>query len=221
MATLPALLLSLLLLLCPAAPALAFGLSDLPASPPSDAVLDQSGVLSRATAGEINRRLQAFASDRIDARLVTVDHLDYGLDLETLAGQLRQRWAESQPAGSPPLLLMAIDTQNTAVSLVADPALAGQLPADLLSSTARATVTPLLRDGGRYRQGVLGGLERLAAVLQGGEDPGEPIQPEAVAIPTNVPSQEETASSNALTWVVVLLVVGSIVPMLTWWVFSR
>ena len=38
---------------------------------------------------------------------------------------------------------------------------------------------------------------------------------------SNIPSREETAGSNAFTWVVVLLVVGSVVPMLTWWVFSR
>ncbi|MFZ9973545.1 MAG: TPM domain-containing protein, partial [Vulcanococcus sp.] len=28
-------------------------------------------------------------------------------------------------------------------------------------------------------------------------------------------------SSNAFLWVVVLLVVGTLVPMITWWVFSR
>jgi uncharacterized protein len=38
---------------------------------------------------------------------------------------------------------------------------------------------------------------------------------------SNIPSQEETSSSKAFTWVVVLLVVGSVVPMVTWWVFSR
>jgi uncharacterized protein len=38
---------------------------------------------------------------------------------------------------------------------------------------------------------------------------------------SNIPSHEETVQSNGFTWVVVLLVVGSVVPMLTWWVFSR
>jgi uncharacterized protein len=44
---------------------------------------------------------------------------------------------------------------------------------------------------------------------------------DAAVVPTNIPTREETASSNAFTWVIVLLVVGTIVPMLTWWVFSR
>ena len=40
-------------------------------------------------------------------------------------------------------------------------------------------------------------------------------------LPTNIPTQEETESSNATTWIVVLLVLGTIIPMATWWVFSR
>ncbi len=78
-----------------------------------------------------------------------------------------------------------------------------------------------LREGARYRQASLAALDRLDTVLQGGEDPGEPQEVEVVSVPSNIPSREETASSNAFTWVVVLLVVGTIVPMLTWWVFSR
>jgi uncharacterized protein len=38
---------------------------------------------------------------------------------------------------------------------------------------------------------------------------------------SNIPTAEETREGNGLTWVVVLLVVGSVVPMVTWWVFSR
>jgi uncharacterized protein len=58
-------------------------------------------------------------------------------------------------------------------------------------------------------------------VLRGGEDPGEPAVSEEAVVVSNVPSREETAESNGFTWVVVLLVVGTVVPMLTWWVFSR
>jgi uncharacterized protein len=78
-----------------------------------------------------------------------------------------------------------------------------------------------LREGNRYRQATVAGLERLATVLRGGEDPGEPQPSEEAAVVSNIPSHEETVESNGFTWVVVLLVVGSVVPMLTWWVFSR
>ena len=51
-----------------------------------------------------------------------------------------------------------------------------------------------------------------------------PVPPELieqVAVVSNVPTKEETEESNALIWVAVLLVLGTLVPMATWWVFSR
>jgi uncharacterized protein len=79
-----------------------------------------------------------------------------------------------------------------------------------------------LRSAERYRQATLDALKRLEIVLRGGEDPGEPAQQEeAPALVSTVPSKEETQGSHAFTWVVVLLVIGTVVPMATWWVFSR
>ena len=69
--------------------------------------------------------------------------------------------------------------------------------------------------------GTLDAIARLAVVLDGGEDPGEPALAVNPVPTARVPSREQTLSSNATTWVIVLLVVGTIVPMLTWWVFSR
>lgn len=217
------LVLSLALLL-PLAPALALSLSDLPAAAPSEHVLDQADVLSRAGRAEIERQLQELASERVDARLVTVSRLDYGLDLSSLADQLLERWSQAAAAAGgtqDPLLLLLIDTQTRAAAVVAAADLQRQLPASLLRSTARTTMAVPLRDGDRQRQAAVDALTRLRTVLQGGEDPGEPAEPEPLVATSNVPSQEETRNSNAFTWVVVLLVVGSVVPMLTWWVFSR
>lgn len=217
-------LLVALALLLPAAPALAFSLADLPATPPASHVLDTADVLSRASRGEIEKQLEALASDRVDARLVTVSRLDYGLDLSQLASQLLERWTRATvegDEGGAPLLLLLIDTQNKATAIEASAELQRQLPVSLLRSTARTTMAQPLREGDRYRQASLDALARLRTVLEGGEDPGEPVEPEVAVPVTNVPTAEETKSGNGLTWVVVLLVVGSVVPMVTWWVFSR
>lgn len=218
-------LLPLLLLLAPGA-ALAVSLKDLPDTPPSALVLDSADVLSRAARIDLEKELEAFRSDHVDARLITLNRLDYGLSLETLGQQLLSRWSAAPQGtgaagGDDALLLVLIDTQNKAAAVVASPSLEGQLPADLLRSTARTTIAMPLRQGDRYRQAGVDGLQRIAAVLNGGEDPGEPAVAEESVVVSNVPSREETESSNAFTWVVVLLVVGSVVPMLTWWVFSR
>jgi uncharacterized protein len=212
-------LLSLVLLLAPLAPCLALSLSDLPAQPPAARVLDNADVLSIASRTEIERQLDRFGEERVDARLVTVGRLDYGLTLPELTRQLLERWSAA-PGGDSRLLIL-IDSQTKAAAIAASPALERQLPPELLRSTARSTIAQPLREGDRYRQASLDALERLSTVLRGGEDPGEPAVPEATLVTTNIPTKEETASSNAFTWVVVLLVVGTLVPMLTWWVFSR
>jgi len=219
-------LLMALLILVPAGAALAIAVKDLPEAPPSAAVLDSADVLSRATRGEIEKQLEGFRSERVDARLITLPRLDYGLSLDQLAQQLLERWSAAPDAvtGAPlqdPLLLVLVDTQTKSAAVVAADALQRQLPTELLRSTARSTMAIPLREGNRYRQASLDGLTRLATVLRGGEDPGEPEAPAEAVVTTNIPSREETKNSKGFTWIVVLLVLGSVVPMLTWWVFSR
>lgn len=214
---------ALLLLLLPLSPVAALSLGDLPDAPPLSRVLDTADVLSRATRAEIDRQLQDLDGERVDARLITVSRLDYGLDLSQLGSQVLERWSAATEAGGEgeTQLLLLIDTQNKATAIVASPALQRQLPAALLQSTARTTMAQPLREGDRYRQASLDALTRLRTVLQGGEDPGEPAEAEVPVAVSNIPTAEETREGNGLTWVVVLLVVGSVVPMLTWWVFSR
>lgn len=206
-----------LVLLVLAAPAFALNANDLPEVPPAGHVLDQAQLLSRAGAADVGKSLDALGGQQVQASWVSVPRLDYDLTLGQFGQQLLERWAA---AGSEQLVLL-IDGQTSATAIVATPLLQQRLSPELLRSTSRTTMAQPLRDGNRYRQASLDAIGRLAVVLDGGEDPGEP----AVAVnpvPTaRVPSREQTLSSNATTWVIVLLVVGTIVPMLTWWVFSR
>ncbi|MFM7314153.1 MAG: photosystem II repair protein Psb32 [Cyanobium sp.] len=212
----------LLSLLLPVGTAAALSLADLPPAPPASHVIDGADVLSRAGRAEIEKQLESLGSDRVDGRLITLNHLDYGLDLSALATQLLERWAPPPPSHEgQPLLLLLIDTQNKATAIVTSPELERQLPASLLRSTARTTMAQPLREGDRYRQASLDAIKRLNTVLQGGEDPGEPLEPEVTVPATNIPTAAETREGNGLTWIVVLLVVGSVVPMATWWIFSR
>lgn len=218
------LLAMVLAVLGPAGAAVAVSASDLPAAPPPGHVLDSADALSRAGAAEIERLLEGFAADRVEARLVTIDRPDYGLSLDQLGRDLLARWttaASDDGRARLPQLLLLLDTHGRTAAIVASPALERQLPAELLRSTARTTMARPLREGQRFRQATVDALQRLGTVLEGGEDPGEPVVEEAPVVESNVPSREETRESNALLWVVVLLVVGSVVPMVTWWVFSR
>ena len=199
--------------------ALATGVQDFPTQLPAAAVLDTADLLSRAANADVDKRLGELADDHVDARLITLRRLDYGISLERLGQQLVDRWGGADPDSA--LLVLLIESQNNSAAIVASTDLLDQLPETLLSSTAISTMGLPLREGARYRQASLDAIDRLAVVLQGGEDPGPPQLLERLPIETNIPSREDTASSNALLWVVVLLVVGTLVPMITWWVFSR
>ena len=204
----------------PSMPALAMSPTDLPAERPASQVLDDADVLSRASRSELNARLEEFGGDRVDARLITLRRLDYGLSLDGFGKDLIERWS-SEGQGRSPLLLLLIETQNKRAAVLADQSLQSQLPETLLTSTGRTTMAIPLREGDRYRQASIDGLTRLSVVLSGGEDPGPPEEIVRTTLPTNIPTQEETQSSNATTWIIVLLVLGTIIPMATWWVFSR
>lgn len=207
----------LALLLALALPAYAVGVEDYPLLPSTEKVSDGADVLSRAAIAELQRRLEVFSDARVDARVITLRRLDYGLSLQELADQLLERWQSEDNAE----LLVLIETGTNSVSIQASSEVRSLLPEELLLSTAETTMAYPLRDGGRYRQALIDGIDRLGVVLAGGDDPGPPVVVEPALIVSNIPSAEETANSNGFSWVVVLLVVGTLVPMATWWVFSR
>lgn len=212
------------LLLCGGSlPAQALSAADFPQEPPASHVVDEAKLFSRASSQEIERVLESFDDERVDARVITVDRLDYDLTLQQLGEDLLSRWqaSSSTAEGNGPSLLLLIDSQTRSTAVVASRALSGRLPAELLTSTADTTMALPLRAADRHRQATLDALSRLGTVLRGGEDPGEPSQDEAPVLASNIPSKEETESSHAFRWVAVLLVIGTVVPMATWWVFSR
>jgi uncharacterized protein len=180
---------------------------DLPAQPPDEAVLDSADVLSRAGKNEIETRLNQLQSSKVDARVITLRKMDYGLSLTGFGEELVERWSNNENRSERPLILFLEETQNK--------------PAAVVVSAELSTMSQPMRDGERFRKASMDGIERIAVVLDGGADPGPPIEMERTTLPTNVPTVEETRESNAFTWVIVLLVVGTIVPMATWWVFSR
>lgn len=203
-----------------APPSMALTAADFPSAPPvQERVVDQAEVFSRAAAGELNRHLSELTGYGVEANLVTLGRVDYGSTPTAVATDLLERWQQQDPQER---LVALVETRTGQVAVVASPALAKRLSPSLLDSTAEDTMAGQLRRGEGYRLTMLRGIQRLDTVLAGGEDPGPPVLEAAMpAARSNVPSHEETAASNALTWVAVLLGLGTVIPMLTWWVFSR
>lgn len=203
-----------------APPSMALTAADFPSAPPvQERVVDQAEVFSRAAAGELNRHLSDLTTYGVEANLVTLGRVDYGSTPTAVATDLLEGWQHQDPQER---LVALVETRTGQVAVVASPALAKRLPPSLLDSTAEDTMAGQLRRGEGYRLIMLRGIQRLDTVLAGGKDPGPPVLEAAMpAARSNVPSHEETSASNALTWVAVLLGLGTVIPMLTWWVFSR
>ena len=216
---LPAFWLLVLMLFLLPPPVQALSALDFPAAPPAESrVVDAAGVFSRAALGDVNRVLADFQRYGVEADVATLKRVDYGSTPQQVASDLLQRWGGNEPGKR---LVVLLETGTSRAAIVPTAALAEQLPEDLLRSTAEDTIAPMLRAGDRYRRATVSGLERVAAVLAGGEDPGVQEVPTATAVPTNVPTRQQTAESRALIWVAGLLGLGTVIPMLTWWVFSR
>ncbi len=204
-----------------ATPTFALSTKDFPSERPKSQVYDYSEVLSRATNSEIKKKLIELGDDRIDARLITLRGLDYGVNINSFGSDLIDQWNDENDPSSLPLLLLFIDTQTNQTLVQVDPVLTTQLPESFLKSIAKTTMSKPLREGQRYRQASIDGINRISVVLNGGEDPGPPAVTNVSLDYSNVPSRSDTESSNGAIWVIGLLIIGTIVPMATWWLFSR
>ena len=160
------------------------------------------------------------ANDKFDAKLITFRGLDYGLTVSSIGQSLVDKWTPESSGTEKPLLLFLIEAQKNQTAIIADPILENQLPISLLRSTGRTTMNQPIREGQRYRQGSLNAIQRLQIVIDGGADPGPPAKV-IIDTSTNIPTKDEVSNSNAIIWVVLLLIIGTAVPMATWWWFSR
>ena len=200
---------------------MAFSTEDLPNTRPQEHVIDSAAVLSRSSRNTVEQKLAQLGAIGIDGRLVTFRGLDYGQSLNGFGYELLEKWSEGEQSDNAPLLIFLIESQNNQASLVASEQLDFELPEEVLASTAKSTMGKQIREENRYRQAVLDGIERVSIVISGAEDPGPPEELNSNVLTASFPSEDETLQSNALTWVIILLAVGTIVPMATWWVFSR
>jgi uncharacterized protein len=117
---------------------------DLPAQPPEKAVLDSADVLSRAGKNEIEARLNQLESSKVDARVITLRKLDYGLSLTGFGEELVERWSNNDNSSERPLILFLEETQNKQAAVVVSAELSDQLP-DALRWFSMAVKIPALR----------------------------------------------------------------------------
>jgi uncharacterized protein len=208
---------SQLLLIAP--PAWAISIYEMPETAPESRILDQSEILSRISETQITSQLDDLAQKHSQEVYITsVRRLDYEVTIESFTQDLFKRWfptAEDQANKT----LLAIDSLTDNTAIVSGPEAKALLTDAIATSIVEETIPVPLKAGNRYNQAFADAGDRITQVLSGQADPGPPIVKETVNTESTFASPEETKESNAITWVIVLVILSTVIPMATYYLY--
>ncbi len=177
-------------------------------------VIDDAETLSRATEIKLDGMLEDLAkSTGNEVRMLSIRRLDYDLTIDSFADQVFEQWyPTSEEQANQALLVM--DTLTNRTALRAGEALKNLLTPEIAESIVKETVFMPLKNL-QYNQAFVDAADRMVAVLSGEEDPGPPVVQE-LNIEGTFSSAEETDDGIATIWVVILLLLATLIPMVTY-----
>jgi uncharacterized protein len=197
----------------------AYSLPNLTAGEPTW-VIDQAGILSRITRGEISNKLEDLAEmSGNEVRFVTIHRLDYGETIDSFTDQLFEKWFPT-PEAQANQVVLALDNVTNGAALRVGDALQPLLPKETADSISQETVMVPLRNGNKYNQAFIDASDRLAAILSGEPDPGPPVIEVNIQTEGTFTKAEETDSKSATIVVVALLAAATIIPMATYYLYQ-
>ena len=206
---------------CLATPVMATGLYELPTNPIAKDiwVVDLANEISVATQGSLSNTFKDLAkSTGQEIRMVAIRRLDYGQTIENLADKLFASWYANEEVKSNQTLLVMDTLTNTAALRTGESAKTLVSP-EIAESLIEETVGYDLRNGNKYNQALIDASNRLVAVLSGEEDPGPPTIEKTIEVAGTFSSAEETDDGIAFTWVIVLLILATVIPMVTYFLY--
>lgn len=179
-------------------------------------LVDDAEVLSIVTKSKINKTLENLAEETgNEVRLVTIRRLDYGETAASFTEKLFDKWFPTpEEAANQTLLVLDTLTNNDGISI--GEGVKSIMSDEIAQSVANETVKVPLRQGGKYNEALVAASDRLSAVLSGQPDPGPPEVGEGIQVARTFKTAEETDDKSALTIVIVMLVVATVVPMATY-----
>lgn len=195
----------------------ATGVYDLPAlgAGSSTWVVDRADAISSANEGKLNKDLKQLAQKTgNEVRMVVIRRLDFDETIDSFADELFDRWYPTSEDKANQTLLV-IDTLTNQTAIRTGDTTSQKLTDDIAQSVVAQTVAVPLKDGAKYNQALLDANNRLSAVLSGEPDPGPPTVQE-INIDSTFTSAEETNDRSATIWVVVILVLATVIPMVTY-----
>lgn len=216
-----ALFLGLQLLLT--APALAAtAVTDVPniTAQPSNWVADEAELLSPLAKRSINSALTTVAKQTgNEIRMVTVRGLNYGVSTQDFADRLFEEWFPIESTQeTQTIFVYDAKTKDAAVHVGTDTQAA--ISPELAESLTSESLLIPIRNG-NYNQAFQDTAARVSAIVLGEADPGPPTVETAQLPERNYKTSEETNDFNATIIVVVLLIVATVVPMVTYFIYQN
>ena len=199
-------------------PALATGVYEMPMLSAGDRtwVWDKGDVLSRSSESTITSVLDNLETQTgKQVRLVTIHRLDYGETTATFTKQLFEQWFPATEDQTNQILLV-LDTVTNSAAIRTGEGVKSLLTDEIAQSVAGETVQVPLREGNKYNEAFTAASDRLATVLSGQPDPGAPEVVDNTQVEGTFKKAEETDQGNATVIVVVLLVLATVIPMVTY-----
>ncbi|NDJ17027.1 photosystem II repair protein Psb32 [Myxacorys almedinensis] len=203
------------------APAIATSLYDVPIVSNDTHVVDLADIVSRINEGKLNTTLNELA-DKTGQKVhyVTIRRLDYDETIDSFTEKLFQQWFPT-PEVAATQTLIVVDSLTNNSSIYTGSKVKELMPDAIAQSVSQETIQEPLRQGNRYNQAFLDASDRLVAVLSGEADPGPPEVKDTVQVEGTFATPEETQKSNAIPWVIGLLLAATIVPMATYYWYVR
>ena len=198
-------------------PALATGVYDI-ASPNTEDVwvIDQAKEISLANQNKLSSTFQQLAQETgQEIRMVAIRRLDYGETIESFADEVFTSWYPTAEAKANQTLLV-MDTLTNNVAIRTGENAQKLVNEEIATSIVEETVGYDLRKGNKYNQAFLDASDRLVAVLSGEEDPGPPVITDDIQIEGTFTKAEDTDAGSATVWVIVLLLLATVIPMVTY-----
>ncbi|WP_445173499.1 photosystem II repair protein Psb32 [Microcoleus sp.] len=199
-------------------PALATGVYEMPVLSAGDRtwVFDKGDVLSRSSESNISSVLDNLENKTgKQVRFVTIHRLDYGETTASFTDQLFEQWFPTTEDQTNQILLV-LDTVTNSAAIRTGEGVKSLLSDEIAQSVAGETVQVPLREGNKYNEAFAGASTRIATVLSGEPDPGAPEVVDNIQVEGTFKKAEETDQGNATVVVVVLLVLATVIPMVTY-----
>lgn len=201
-------------------PAQATGVYDMPPFDPQVWVVDRADLFSRLTKGSLEKSLREIAqATDTEIRFVTFRRLDYGETINSFTHELFETWFP-EPADQANQIVIAFDAVTNDAAIETGSATKEKLSDEIAQSVAQESLLIPIRDG-NYNEAFLGAKDRLGTVLAGNPDPGPPELVEKISVESTFKKAEETDRNGSTVLVVVLLILATAIPMITYFAYVR